>query len=381
MDFKFISQYAGFDAHYKFINEILESEKYTSFRTLSAFVTLGGLVMVEKSLEKFLEKGNEVFWIIGIDQGITTKEALEFLKALQLRYPKKAQFKVFTSGSNQYIFHPKVFFFEGISEFTIITGSANSTEGGLLGNFELSTKLELPKNSELGKIAYEEFDRIWKQYSTPELPLLQENLIDLCSTEGEKLLSSFDEKDRETSEKRLSVRLEHPMKEISKRSDIASKIKERHGHRTGVRKTQSEIKATQTVSSKMTETESIYEYLIMDILTETRKTQVQFPKKVITPFFNDMDKIELHYRENGKVAFEADRPLVSLDNDTVRIELSEIDTKARPLIMKMSVVPGNENVFIYELFNKGTKKHVEFDNLLKSKGNQTRKGARRWIII
>lgn len=381
MDFKFISQYAGFDAHYKVINEILEDEKYTSFRSLSAFVTLGGFVMIEKSLEKFLEKGNEVFWIIGIDQGVTTKEALELLKALQLKYPKKAQFKVFTSGSNQYIFHPKVFFFEGVSEFTIIAGSANSTEGGLLGNFELSTKLDLSKDSELGKTAYKEFDRIWEQYSTPELPLLKENLIDLYSSEGEKLLSSFNEKDREMSEKRLSIRIEHPLKEVSKRSDIASKIKERHGHRTGVRKTQSTIKVTKNVKSKLLVAQSTNEYLIMDILTETRKTQVQFPKKVITPFFSNMDRIELYYRENGKVIFEADRPLVSLDNDTVRIELSEIDTKARPLIMKMSVVPGNENAFIYELFPKGTKKHVELNKLLKNKGNQTRKGARRWVIV
>lgn len=384
VEIRFISQYAGDNAHYNVINDLLNSDTFTSFRSLNAFVTLGGLLMIDESLVNYLERGNSLNWIIGIDNGITTKEALEYLRALKEQYDSQIEIKIFTAGSNYHIFHPKSYCLENDNECVLITGSANSTEGGLLGNFELSMLARFDKTEESGINAYQEFEEVWNQYSTPYEPLMKENLLDLMSLEVDRLLEKMEtNKQRETGNKTAEKRKSHPMNELSKGNEIIKNIRSKHGSKTGARKRT--FKIVDGESDKLpldADTNETSEVLVMDILTETRRTQVQFPVKAVRIYFSGVTNINLYYREEGKIKLEGIRPIVVLGhNDTVRIELREIKEFSRPLIMRMSAIPGDINNYVYELIDSNHPEFNELDNLLRDYGHQSRAGSRRWLII
>lgn len=383
MDIKFISQYAGDNAHYSVLEALLKEDTFNSFRSLNAFVTLGGLFMIDDSLVDFLRKGNSINWIIGIDNGITSKEAIEYLKGLHERFNSQVQVKIFTSGSNHHIFHPKAYCLENENECVIIIGSANNTEGGLLGNFELSMLARFNKSDTNGLSAYKEFETIWTQYSAPKPPLTEANLLDLMSEEVNKLLEKMEVEGAKETGKSSQKRTPHPLSETNKGNEIRKKIRELHGSKTGSRKRKvNDTEEGTEVILVGEDTEDVTEKsLIMDILTETRLTQVQFPLKGARIFFAGVSDMKLYYRENDKITFEGDRPIVNLThNSTLRVELKKIKDFPRPLIMRMSPVPGDINNYVYELIDSTHAEFETLDNLLRNHGEQSRPTSRRWII-
>lgn len=345
--------------------------------------------MIEEALSKFISEGNSIDWIIGIDQGITSREALEFLKGLQIKYPDNVNIRILTAGSNSYIFHPKAYCFENDEDCVILTGSANSTEGGLLGNFELSMKASFKKNEAKGQETYQDFTRVWNQYTTPLEPLTKDNLINLVSQEGEDLINKIGENSSEVKKARSSVRSAHPLNSINKGPEISRKIRAIHGPRTGINKGVTEDDGGNESKSAITRRNEsqikneTLQYLVMDILTETRKTQVQFPVEVMKTFLSGFESIELYYRDriDGSITHESTRPIVDLPhNNTHRLEIIQIKDRERPLIMQMSMIPGTLNQFIYELVDKDDADFTYLDSLLNEEGKQTRKGSRRWVL-
>ena len=119
----------------------------------------------------------------------------------------------------------------------------------------------------------------------------------------------------------------------------------------------------------------------MDILVETRQTQVQIPVETFTRFFDGRRRsILLRHVRRGDVMKSDTRPFIHLPNKTHRIEIDAIRGLPRPQIIRIVRRRDAPGVFDYEIVVKGTKKHTELDGLLREQGERTRRGARRWLI-
>ena len=116
----------------------------------------------------------------------------------------------------------------------------------------------------------------------------------------------------------------------------------------------------------------------MDILQETRQTQVQLPVEVLASFFGTSDRVRLHQVRKGVVVKSDTRPIIHLENNTHRIEIDAIRGLPRPQIIRF-FRPRRQSSINYELILNGTKEYRELEHLLAKSGNQTRRGARRWL--
>ncbi len=108
---------------------------------LIAFATLSGVQLLGPEpggvLYQFLDNGNEVDWIVGVD-AVTTADALEALRDLSNIFPTNCTIRVFES-QNRTLFHPKFYLFEkDTGEGFLLGGSNNLTGGGLVSNTEYS---------------------------------------------------------------------------------------------------------------------------------------------------------------------------------------------------------------------------------------------------
>ncbi len=375
MNIRIISQYAGDSAHFSEINSLLSQDTYSLFRLLVAYTSISGLKLLEDSLIQFLEKkGNFLDWIIGVEQGITTKEVLEYLEYLKSKYPNKVRVRIFTAGNDMDIFHLKVYWLGNSDGYTVIIGSSNLTDGGLLRNFEASTLLELSLKKEQDKKVINDLEILWKKFSTPLPPLTQENLIEL----NKKVIKLLDSASNLEERKKINEainRLNHPFSSVNKHKQIQENIKRLHSEILKKRRS-IRIKKYIAISKHP-------KVLIMDILQETRDTQVQIPIRVLKPFFDVSDtskKNEIILSEvmNDTLIKMDIRPFISQKNDTHRLEISGIKGLLRPLIIRFERIAIQE--YEYEIINRSSPNYDLLDKLLSEKGNRARDDARRWYI-
>jgi hypothetical protein len=120
--------------------------------------------------------------------------------------------------------------------------------------------------------------------------------------------------------------------------------------------------------------------LLMDILQETRRTQVQLPVEALQSFFKDADAVRLRQIYRGVVVKTDVRPIIHLSNNTHRIEIDAIRGLPRPQIIRFQRPGRSAAVVDYEIILNGTSKYREMDDLLAQHGQQTRDGARRWLL-
>ena len=129
-----------------YLGKLLDSGKYSKLRMLVAFVKQSGVGRLLHNFMNFRNSGGEIEAVVGIDQHITSFQAIQQLSTL--------------SNNNLYIhhdrgascFHPKVFIFEknNIPE-AIFVGSSNLTTGGLFSNYEANVLLS-PQGTEEDKL-------------------------------------------------------------------------------------------------------------------------------------------------------------------------------------------------------------------------------------
>src|ERR1051326_6307420 len=268
-------------------------------RALTAFVSETGLQMLVPQLRRFLDRRHGLYWIVGVDLGGTGREALELLYKLKREYNDQVDVRVFSTADNKSIFHPKVYWFDANDQKVVIVGSANATVGGLMNNFEVSVQLDL--RPVIDEDVIEELEFLWMSYSSPLPPLRSENLLEINQSLIARL--NHDHPPTDGSPNQL-----HPL----------------HGLvRTPLRRNslQSPRRGAVQPSSRGPRSARVRRELLMDILQETRRTQVQIPVEALNSFFAGSDTVRLRQTRKGTVVKEDMRPIIHLGNNTHRIEI------------------------------------------------------------
>lgn len=112
-----------------------DTPRFEVFRACAAFVKTSGMLRLAPALQAFMDRGGRVEIVAGIDEDITTKQALE----LVIKYSTAAY--VFHNPAAT--FHPKVYLFEiPHKQAVALVGSSNLTAGGLYTNYETNVGIE-----------------------------------------------------------------------------------------------------------------------------------------------------------------------------------------------------------------------------------------------
>ena len=323
------------------------------FRCLVGFASAGGLRRLERSILAFLQSGGSIYVIVGLDLGGTSRDALECLLAWKRAFPKRVDVRAFTTGDNVTIFHPKVYWFDSPDRRIVLVGSSNATPGGLERNFEVSVEAELEEKKD--SYAFEEFDLLWMTYSTPLPPLTAANLVAIDAGLIARVGAGSVPTDSHPTEP-------HPLAGVPRVSRRTSRRRVRPQRR----RLAGEVE------------------LVMDILQETRQTQVQLPAGSLQSFFDTNDReqgnIQLRQVVRGSVVKSDVRPFIHLGNLTHRLEVDAIRGLPRPQIIRFWRSRSNAHIVFYEVALRGTDRYADLDGRLRRDGTQTRSGARRWLV-
>jgi len=167
-------------------NHVCSAIKDTSFTQITifvAFIRKPGLNYLKGFIEKARKENRNVIFYAGIDERVTSREALQMLLDLDT--------ETYIYNSERYIYHPKIYLFEG-ERNRIIVGSSNLTKSGLFYNVETSVLLDFTNNDKSGIKVLKQLKEYYSplfDFTDPNLELLTPEYLselidkDLVSTE------------------------------------------------------------------------------------------------------------------------------------------------------------------------------------------------------
>lgn len=141
---------------------LLKDDTVTRAQFLVAYVTWQGLGQLAPSIESFLRRGRHLETIYGVDNDVTTPDALLYSYFLRDTYSNYKYAGVFKDTYRNSTFHPKLFVFHREDELELLIGSANLTRGGLFMNTEAVLHVRTSKQSLLAKQYAESWTRTKK---------------------------------------------------------------------------------------------------------------------------------------------------------------------------------------------------------------------------
>ena len=150
----------------------IKDKSFTQITIFVAFLRKPGLDYLAPFIKQARKENRNVTFYVGIDERVTSKEALELLLELDT--------ETYIYYSDSYIYHPKIYLFEG-DRNRIITGSSNLTKSGLFYNVESSILLDFTNSDTSGlKIINQlkEFYSSFFDFSDPNLELLTSEYLD-----------------------------------------------------------------------------------------------------------------------------------------------------------------------------------------------------------
>jgi hypothetical protein len=319
-----------------------------------AYVRWEGLSILADAIESFLANGGRVDTIFGVDNGVTTPDALLYAHYLQRRFTRYRLAGVFEWPYSNSIFHPKLFQFDFRDRCIAIVGSANLTGGGILRNHELCAEFTTQPGQPLGR----DLRHLWRVYAkevAPITPSLIRRLTKNARLSSERIPVEQAERGV-TSWKRLKVRT--PPK---RKKPLFAKIL-----------------ATSDVLTRhevLAEADSLSEKprrLYLQILQETGGGhQVQLPVATLGAFFG------VGKGQSKPVSFQFGEAvtkvhLTHFGNNTHRVRLRPLQAVPRPAIV---------------VFSRSTADHYRctavprnsYRKVLSAKcREQTRRGSRKW---
>jgi HKD family nuclease len=174
----------------KQLEESFESKVYNKFNGFVAFATLSGVSLLKSNLEIAKSNYEHIRFYIGIDNNVTSEDALKFLLNHNIEtYIYHDEF------NKRSIYHPKLFIFEGTNFSRIIIGSSNLTYQALNTNLEASIQFDFSsKTSSEGLNTLTEIKQYYSSLidlSSPNINLLTEELLE--ELVKKKLLSNYND--------------------------------------------------------------------------------------------------------------------------------------------------------------------------------------------
>lgn len=132
---------------------LLTDNTYTSFTCVVAFASRDAVSALSTYIYDAKQRGCNIKIIVGIDQGGTSRQALEEINALNV----SAYIFHLDSPGNSVIFHPKIYLFEGNGKYAALIGSNNLTTNGLARNTECATLIK----GNIGEAFHSELYQYW----------------------------------------------------------------------------------------------------------------------------------------------------------------------------------------------------------------------------
>lgn len=323
-----------------------------TLRVMSAFVSGSAVRAMEPLLDVFLADGNAVEIIFGIDRGGTDRSAVQNLHALGSAYPGQVVSHLFQAPSNSSIFHPKLYILNRDKTCAGVIGSANLTLSGLGSNLESLLLCDQCKHSD--DIA-QELQSIWNMFAQPRHPLKRQFLQPLDEHKVAELISKLPNKSREDSDRNDS--------DVSALWTPLSTVPLPRSHKSVAR----------TPLPR-----DVRDFMLYEILKETRLTQMQIPLAVVEEFFGiDRDEpanVQVSIISENRLSQPITRPVVISQGEEGtrlmrRIEMPTIRHLSRPLIAAFIKLPEPQS-FAYKLFPQRTAAHRKADELLNAYGQQ-----------
>lgn len=335
--------------------------KTDKLRIMSAFTSGAAIQVLEPFFDIFLSNGNSIEIITGIDKNGTDKYAIARLLGMQEAYSRQFSCHIFHAPSRTGIFHPKLFLHHKKGALSAVVGSGNLTLGGLGNNFE---SLLVYKNISRGTGTARELCNIWDAFAYPKKPLNSQFLRKLTRAYAKVIykrlpeISLFEGTNRDPNDFWQPVsRIHLPISNARIRRNV-------------------ELSQV-----------SIRSFLIIDVLAETRETQMQLPLHVVEKFFavpsDQAESIQLSYVRGNEITQPIERRIVISGGKEKRrlmrrIEMPIIAGKARPLAA-IFIKTGTRK-FAVALILKGTDEYRMIDGILKKEGQQRDYAVRRFYI-
>ena len=136
-----------------------------------AFLKTSGLNNLLKAIKKFLNSGGQLTIVAGQNFALTEPKALQEIRKLFQLYPTSKLYLAKANSRNS-VFHPKLYLFKSQNDSSVISGSANITQGGLLDNKETSIVADCKTSEKVWTDALYYFNSLIKPENADEATLL-----------------------------------------------------------------------------------------------------------------------------------------------------------------------------------------------------------------
>ena len=380
MKSKIIGQGYNLDENTSAAKELIElfnSDKYDKFTCLVAFASYGGITALTPHILRAKANDVKIKIILGVDQKCTSKEALEEVLSWGVD-----SYIYYTLNTN--IFHPKVYLFENSDYYTLIVGSSNLTEGGLVRNVECSLLVQDMQGTSVHSAFYAYWKGILDSTEENLYPITQEMIDQLYE---EKIIPSDSERAMASAEKRAGVSSESKRSSMFKSSGV-QKNPEGFEPKRLKRKIKTKKIAVLDDATKSTEVieapmEIGEEVLIAEIGGGPRWKQVNFPIAIFEDFFgaergnNDYWISIMNIGQDGSLGDVEKRQAVSVKSRNYRFEIHCEETKGeypgddvRPIVIFVKL---DSNEFLYHVL---LAKHDAYEKVKEYLYRETKNKAR-----
>lgn len=333
--------------------ELFNSDKYNKFTCLVAFASYGGITALTPYIMRAKNNGVNIKIILGVDQKCTSKEALEEVLSWDVD-----SFIYYTLNTN--IFHPKVYLFENSDYYTLIVGSNNLTEGGLVRNVECSLLVQDMQGTSVHCAFYSYWKGILNSTEENIYSITQE-LIDKLYED--KIIPSDSERAQLSAEKRAIVSSGDKNLSFFKKSGIQKNpdgFEPNHLRRhIKTKKMGQPSDTTKPAEEIETPLEIGEEVLIAEIGGGPRWKQVNFPINIFEEFFgaergnNDYWISIMNIAQDGSLGEVEKRQAVSVKSRNYRFEIHCKETKGkypgddvRPIVIFVKL---DSDEFLYQV--------------------------------
>jgi HKD family nuclease len=163
-----------------FLNKAIGDTACERFRFAVAYMRLSGLDRLGAVIGGLLNRGGSVSGAVGIDEEITSIEALKLLSEIS------SDSTIFYTVSG-FIYHPKLYLMSGEKQAVAVVGSANLTGDGLFRNVELATAVYLDFEIATDFVAYKQYDAFINEFldiTHPNVQSINEDTIRMLVNNG-----------------------------------------------------------------------------------------------------------------------------------------------------------------------------------------------------